>query len=431
MSATVNVKWSRYWQFYWPLALMGLAMLLGQQFKNATLARYPDAATELAAFAIAFGFFQFFHTALIFLPQLATVYVRSIADLRRALRFVLCIGCLLMLPILWLGFTASGGALIRHFYDVDSAMLETSTRYLRVLWPLLLVDALRNFGFGLLIQNRQTGLVTWINIFNVTLLGLGLYVGFQMGLAAVWTASLSQLLAALCSGALTLYICRRRYRPPSAATVADIPEFRELWRFFWPTAMTSIVFALSRPIIFAFASRADNGIMLIAALRISFDFSMIFLNPVNQFRHMIVAFGEKHLYGVVRFMAAVVCALSGMLLLTAFTPLSTWVFGDLLGAEGGVRILAVQALPMLALVPPSMALRNYFHGLAMVRKNTLRMAFGSILRVSAIALGSWGALAMGWLNAPMAAFLLALGFLAEALAMAAVTRFLDRRHLRP
>ena len=54
----------QYWRFYWPLALTGVAMVLGVQFQNAALARYPEAVTELAIFALGYSTFGFFRASL-------------------------------------------------------------------------------------------------------------------------------------------------------------------------------------------------------------------------------------------------------------------------------------------------------------------------------------------------------------------------------
>ena len=66
-----------YLRFYWPLALMGLAMLMGRQLRNGAAARYPDPERELAVFAIAFSIYSLFGATVIFVPQMANVLARS------------------------------------------------------------------------------------------------------------------------------------------------------------------------------------------------------------------------------------------------------------------------------------------------------------------------------------------------------------------
>ena len=67
----------QYWKFYWPLALMGLVMLLGKQFENGVLASYDDPARMLATYAFACGVFFPFNALLVFVPQMVNVLARS------------------------------------------------------------------------------------------------------------------------------------------------------------------------------------------------------------------------------------------------------------------------------------------------------------------------------------------------------------------
>ena len=88
-----------YWRFYWPLALIGVGMVLSVQFQNATLAKYPDAVTELAVLALSYGVFSFFNASLQFIAQLANVYARSPKATRRSWRFVVIASTAIMLPL--------------------------------------------------------------------------------------------------------------------------------------------------------------------------------------------------------------------------------------------------------------------------------------------------------------------------------------------
>ena len=78
-----------YWAFYWPLALTAVGAVLSVQFQNATLARYPEAVTELAILALSLGVFSFFNASQQFIAQLSNVYARSRQGSRRAWRLSL------------------------------------------------------------------------------------------------------------------------------------------------------------------------------------------------------------------------------------------------------------------------------------------------------------------------------------------------------
>ncbi len=92
-------------------------MLLAQQFQNSALARYPNAARELAVFAFASSVFQLFNAALIFMPQMSNSFVRSPQGWRICLRFTLWLCLILSLPLALIRRTTGrmgAGAIFRN-----------------------------------------------------------------------------------------------------------------------------------------------------------------------------------------------------------------------------------------------------------------------------------------------------------------------------
>jgi hypothetical protein len=179
--------------------------------------------------------------------------------------------------------------------------------------------------------------------------------------------------------------------------------------------MTGVMFALSRPVLYAFVTRVPNGLLAIAAMRVAFDFAMLFQQAANQFRHFFVTFGLDDLPGKRRFMTLMGTAITGIMLCFALTPLSDWVWRDLMGIPDDVRALSVEVFLIMCLMPTVIIIRNYFHGRLMVERRTSGMAVGSILRVVGIYLGAQLCFSFGWLNHITASVILILGFVIETL----------------
>ncbi len=414
-----------YWKFYWPLTIMGLAMLLSNQFQNGVLARYPEAVRELTTFALAGSFFGFLHAALVFLPQMTNVYGRSPAGASACFHFACRAGLGLSLPLLVLGWTPSGIDLSTMIFGVDVAVAATMQIYFRLLAPVIFMDAMRHAFTGLLIQTRRTGWVTVLNIAYLSVVLLVLMLGFHFGLSGVWTVGLAQLAGALFA-LLGSWFAWSRFASLLEGKV-EPPSQGELFNYFWPVALTSICFALSRPIIFLFASRTAEAFVLIAALRVSFDFAMLFFNPVNQFRHLLVTFGMDDRKDILGFLVLVVTGLSGALVVIALSPMGSLIFRTVFGLEGKALEFATAALLPLALVPLAMGLRNWLHGYALVGRATRRMSTSALARIGVISLAAWGLVAIGWFGPRAAASLLAFGFLAEAGSMWVLARWFPIR----
>jgi len=414
-----------YWRFYWPLALTGFALVLGLQFQNAALARYPDAVRELAVFALAQGTFGFFRAALNFMPQLSNIYARSPLGRQRSHRFSLVIATALAVPLLFLALAEPGRNLIGFAYGVDATLTARVTEYLLLLTPLLWINAQRHFYTGLLVQARLTGWVTLLNICYLSAVVLILVVGYRAAWPVVWTLVGAQTGAAVLHLALTNLICHLRYEPP-AEPEHEAVRFSELIRFFLPMTTTGVMFALSRPILYAFVGRTPEGLVSIAALRVGFDFSMIFQQAANQFRHFFVTYGLDDLAAKRRFMALVGAGITLIMLAIAVTPLSDIVLGNLLGLGNPVKARAVEVILIMCLLPGIIVLRNYFHGILMVRRRTAGMAAGGVLRVAGIYAIAQLLFGMGALDHVSAAFVLLAGFGIETAAVVVASRRTER-----
>ncbi len=391
---------------------MGAAMLVGRQFQNGTLSRYPDAARELAVFAYASSVFALFHAMLGFLPQMVNALVRSRRDLGTCRRFLTGIGALLTLPVLLLAFTPPGKALLGALFDIHGAILDDVALYLRYLSPLLLLNTQRQFFRGLLIQSRRTGTVTVLNLAHIGIVLAVLILGWSLRWKAVATLALARVAASAVHLLLASLFYRLLYALPDPSPRPPL-TYRKALAFFWPVAVTSVMFALSRPVIYAFVSRAPRAVVTVAALRVAFDVSILFHNPLNQFRHLFVTFGLSDLAGLRKFMASVLAVVSALMLVVAATPVGVFVLEDLIGVGDDILPLARQAIWVLCLVPFVVTVRNYFHGLALTRHRTRSMAAGGLARLGSIFLASWALWSLGALDHILGAAVLVLGFASE------------------
>lgn len=404
----------RYWAFYWPLALTGLVSLLAQQIQNAALARYPDAAHELATFALAAGTYQMFDAVLVFVPQMVNVLARSRRSARLCLRFTLAVCAAMTVPVVLLALPPIGTPVLGSLFHIGGTQLRQVMLYLALLSPNIVMVGLRHYYTGLIVQEKRTGIITVLNVSFLAVIAVMLILGRALGLGAVLTLALAQIVASTGQLLLLRRIARAvcdpdRHGSPEHLTVRQIADF------FWPVALTSLMFSLSRPILYSFLGRLPDPAPVIAAMRVGFDFGLIFHNLLNQFRHLFATFGKDDLPGLRRFMAKVTCGSVTAMLLVVLTPLSQVVLRDVIGVTGNVLAMSRQVLLVMCLLPILVAFRNYFHGLAMIDRKTGPMGAGAVVRNIATYAASAALLALGWLNPMTATAVLVVGFLGEAL----------------
>ena len=406
----------QYWRFYWPLALTGVAMVLAMQAQNGALARYPGAITELAVFAIASSTFGLFNAGLNFTAQLSNVFTRSPRGRRLSHRFVRLWSVALTVPLATIALTDVGRAGVATAYGIDGELAERVLQYLAYMLPLPLVTAERFYFTGLLVQSRLTPWVTALNVVFLSVAIAAVVAGFRLGIAPVYTLVGAQTLAGVAHWGLSAWVAKFRYRWPLTPEHEDL-TLGELVRFFLPMTATGLMFAISRPVLYAFVSRTPDGIATIAALRVAFDFTTMFQQAANQFRHFFVTFGLGYLAAKRRFMALVCAGITALMLIVALTPLANLLLGRILGIRGQVLEEAVQVILVLCLMPLAIVIRNYYHGHLMVERRTNGMAVGGALRVVAMAALAQAAYVSGALDHVVAAFILLLGFFTEAAAV--------------
>ena len=404
----------QYWRFYWPLALTGIGLVLSVQFQNAILARYPEAVKELAVLAIAYGIYGFFNASQAFVAQLTNVYARSHEASRRVTFFVAVASLAIASPLFFISATNTGSELISLAFQIESELVHQVRDYLILLCPLVLLNGQRHFYTGLLVQARLTGWITLLNIIYLSTVISALLIGFFNGLKPNHVIVGSELIGVsvlICGLVITK---RKLYSLPEKKEHQTV-SYKELTRFFLPVSTTGIMFALSRPVLYAFVSRTENALLTIAALRIAFDFTMLFQQAANQFRHFFITFGESELEQKITFMGIIGLLITLIMLLFVLTPVSDYVWGDLMSLDQQLRILSAEVVLIMCLMPTLIVFRNYFHSRLMTKRKTNGMAFGSISRVLGIYLTAMILFETNTLNHVTATLTLLLGFLIEAL----------------
>lgn len=408
---------------------MGVVLLSGRLAQNFVLLHYEAGVEELAVYALALAVFGPFRAALTFVPQMTTVVVRGPRSLRDSLRFVVVISLILTAPLALLAWTPLGAKLLPLIYDVSPDRIDRMLLYMRWFTPLVLFQGLSRYGVGLLVQARRTGTVTALRALELGLLVGTLVLGMSLGWHPVLTISMSLVLPRLVHMALagTLAAVFHHHREPEE----DRPlELRELLAFFLPMAGTSLLFSLTRPIIYGFITSLNpagdpslpNVDSMVAAVTLASTFTMIFQGAINQFRHLLTTYGTDDLPGVRRFMLRTTAIVTGLMVLTVASPLAGLFFRHLQGATGNTLEMARQAVWVCCLVPVVICWRNYYHGQAMVHQRTGGMLAGGVMRNASVAVAAACLTAGGLYNHITAAAMLPLAFGSEAATVMLFTR---------
>ncbi len=424
----MNPKTREYWRFYWPLSLMAVAFFSGRLLQNYVLMHYEEGVRELAMFALAMAFFFPFRATLIFAPQMANVLVRGPKSFRASFSFLIGMSVLFTVPILLVAWTPLGGRIMPFVYKVSDQNIRLILLYLRYFTPLIVVGGVSTYCEGLLVQAKRTGIVSALRIGSLGMLVCVLVIGVGLRWHPVTAVGLSMLLSAvmhaIVAGGFT-----RAFRVRHSGAKDSALRQREIAAFFLPLVATTVMFALTRPIIFRFLTslnpHGDPALPamepMIAGVSLAFGFSMLFHATLNQLRNLLVTFAREDPKGVRRFVTRMTAAATVLMVIAVVSPAARLFLSRLQGAEGPTLRMAREALWVMLLVPPIVGFRNYFHGLAMVDRRTGAMAAGAFARNLAAIVCGGALLSLGWYNHVAAAAVCVTAFAAEAATMFLLT----------
>ncbi|GHS92900.1 hypothetical protein FACS1894139_11230 [Planctomycetales bacterium] len=422
----MNKPYRRYWNFYYPLLLTSVVMQSEPFFQNRALAQYSADGLQLAIFANAGSCYQAICALLIFVPQVVTMMATNPAAARRCQIFTLAVGAALALPLFFIAYTLPGEKVMSALLAVPLSLMDDVQAYLKWLAPMVIIEAQIFHNTGRLIAAGRTAVITRLNFLHLIVIVALLHLGVWLRWEAVFTLATATLSANLLHLLLMQFAARRAVNRHWHADL-EPATYRQLWAFYWPMAITGVMFALSRPIIYRYVNflPPEQAIGLLAALRVAFDAGFFFQAPVNQMRNLFTSFPAAEQSAIRRFSFWVSGAFCAAIMLAAFTPLGEYFFRDALGLTGKVKEMTAAAFMVLSLNPLIIAFRNIYHGELMNRRQTGGMAVGALARTGVIWVLSLFTYQMGWLNHWTGAGLMLSGFIIEA-----VTAYWSVRRLR-
>ncbi len=418
---------TRYWTFFWPLALLGIAFQSSRLAQNYILLEMESGVSKLALYSLALSFFMPFQAALDFLPQTCTILIRDRNSFRSGIRFVAILTVALLAALGLFSFTPLGHFLLPTLFELSTGDTQTFILYLRWFLPFLVFQSSTALLSGLLIQWHRTGVFTFVRLFELFILLAALFVGIRLTGDPVLLIGAAGNLSRGASALLALFLFLKFRKPFPEDAVEVSAGGAAFLRLFWPMALTSIMFAFNRPILFYFLTKVpylsrDQIDLVIAGVTLGMSFVLLFQSTANQYRHVGATFTRTDPLGTLRFLVELTVLLCLILVLSILSPALEAFLTVLQNADGLLLQAAKAAVYVMLPTPIILAVRNYFHGVAMTRQRTGIMSLAGLSRVLVTTFGSWICFQLGWLNIIGASAIIVIGFLAEALTVALAPR---------
>lgn len=198
----------------------------------------------------------------------------------------------------------------------------------------------------------------------------------------------------------------------------------DILKFYLPLAATSVLMMITHSVVSGAVSRTRYPVMALAAYSTAYSVGQIFESPCYGLQRMGLTFVKgKQSFANVRkvglsILAIILVAYSS----TAWTPLASVVFKDLLRVPEEVYPMAVASLQVFILWPTMSAVRSLFQPLIVLSKKTYWLTINMFFRVS-VMFGVALFLPKVWPEGPVGAMILVSGITTEGILAWLVSRF--------
>lgn len=159
--------------------------------------------------------------------------------------------------------------------------------------------------------------------------------------------------------------------------------YSEIARFFIPLSVTSLIIQLSHSVVNAGVARTPDPEIALAAYALAMSFVRLIENPMFMVRQTVVSLvkNQQSLTEVRTFVFRLAALITVVLALSGFTPMGHWLLTRVMGASDSIALQAHIALRVLFLLPFAAAIRNMYHGIAIISRQTVLLPTSTALRL--------------------------------------------------
>jgi hypothetical protein len=372
--------------FYWPLVLTSQMMTLAHPIINAALGRAEDAIVQLAAYGVGFGTAVFLNSPLFPFQQIVTAMGVGPRARRDLIAKGLGLGAAICGVDLALALTPLGRWLFGEVMGSTPAVTALAQRILLVQAPIPLLLPLRSLAWGIIMRYRDTRIIslsTGLRLACLTacvfaLAGAGWWPPAVVGGLAMTLGILVEMLYA---GTQARRLVRRR-APGVDADEDERVDWRQFAAFIGPLMVSTVAWALMRPVLNAVMGRTVDPDLAQGALGFVFPLIILMASPLWALQNTtLVLVRDRHDFRrLARFSGAVILLFVALIGAWVWTPLRDVLLLRIFALEPDKAAYVAGALLLIPYQPVPMGWRSFAQGFLMNRRRTGIIALASALK---------------------------------------------------
>lgn len=364
-------------------------MAFEQPILIAFIARLNDAKYNLAAFGLAGSFAMIVEAPIIMLMSASTALVRGRNSYRKLKKFtdilnagITCVQLIILIPPVF-NFIVTG------LMDVPGDVAGPAHIALLIFLPWAASIGYRRFYQGILIRNNLTRRVTYgtmVRLSVIVIAGLLLYIagvkGAYLGAGAMSLAVLCEAIVTrlMTSGALRTILQKEDHENGKL-------RLRNVAKFYFPLALTSILSLGVHPFVTFFLGRSYMAVESLAVLPVVNSLVFIFRSMGLSYQEVNIALigKEKQNYTVLRNFAIYLgLAVTVLISILAFTPLAELWFINISGLSKELANLSYLPLKIMILLPVLTVLLNFQRSTLIIKGTTGPISVATAVELSGI-----------------------------------------------
>jgi hypothetical protein len=361
-------------------------------FINAGIARTANAEVALAGFGLATSLAILTEAPVLLLNSTTAALAKDRPMFGLLRRFAIHLGIFVTAVHFMLSFTPLYDVVLRQWMGIPGPVADACLPALRVLilWPAPV--GWRRYHQGLIIRLRRTQLIgagtvvrlcvtVAMTVLTIVVLGWPGQVG---GAAAA--------VSAVCVEALLITYWARRLLSDLPDAPALTMNYGQLFHFYLPLMMVSLMSILAQPIISTGLARAPFPTESLASWPTLWGLSSLLASFCMPMQETTITFADRHsaLASIRRFGLSLGLGASLVLGVLAFTPLAGFYFGRLIGLPDNLRAFTDPAIVLMVPYPFLLACEVMLRGFLIKHQRTsaARLAMACYMLVLGTALAA-------------------------------------------
>jgi Na+-driven multidrug efflux pump len=372
-----------------PLAASSVMMVLEPSIVNVGLARTFEPELALAAYGVAYGLALLFEAPILMLIDASVARSTDRANFVLIRRFTVVLGLIVTAAGLLVVLSPLYGLVVGDLMHIPADVAARTRPTLEALCLWSFPVAWRRTHQGILIRARRTTIISVATVVRLVTLASGLACGLTLvPERGALVAGVAMVVSVTVEAALITWAARQVLHSaafPANAALAGEPHMslRQMWQFYRPLAITSLLRQLTRPWLSASIAVALMARASLAAWPVVWGFVTFVAGPCWSLQQLTTALVvDRAAYDRVRRFALGLSTGLGLLLgLVVLTPLYGWILGGVYNLTPDLQQLSLPSVAILAAYPLITGIQSLLRGLLIRSGNTAAVRTASIVNI--------------------------------------------------